>query len=54
MPLDAERGWELDLQRVARAIRPNTRLISIRIGYGRAGLATGPDAFRAYLSELAL
>jgi aspartate/methionine/tyrosine aminotransferase len=29
VPLDAERGWELDLDRLRAALRPNTTLISI-------------------------
>jgi aspartate/methionine/tyrosine aminotransferase len=35
--LDAERNWELDLDRVRDAIRPNTRLISINFPHNPTG-----------------
>jgi aspartate/methionine/tyrosine aminotransferase len=46
VPLDAERGWELDLERVARAIRPNTRLISINFPHNPTGKILEPERLR--------
>ena len=45
--LDAERGWELDLDRVARAIRPNTRMISINFPHNPTGKILEPERLRA-------
>jgi aspartate/methionine/tyrosine aminotransferase len=37
VPLDPQRDWALDLDRVAEAIRPNTRLISINFPHNPTG-----------------
>ena len=52
VPLDASDGWSLDVERVAAAIRPNTRLITINFPHNPTGALPGPDTYRA-LIELA-
>ncbi|PTR11206.1 MULTISPECIES: pyridoxal phosphate-dependent aminotransferase [unclassified Novosphingobium] len=37
VPLDPDQGWRLDLDRVAAAIRPNTRLVSINFPHNPTG-----------------
>jgi aspartate/methionine/tyrosine aminotransferase len=37
VPLDRDNGWDLDIERVAAAIRPNTRLISINFPHNPTG-----------------
>ena len=37
VPLDRDNAWNLDLERVAAAIRPNTRLISINFPHNPTG-----------------
>jgi len=37
VPLDPERDWDLDLDRVAAAIRPNTKLVSINFPHNPTG-----------------
>jgi len=37
VPLDSERDWDLDLDRVAAAIRPNTKLVSINFPHNPTG-----------------
>lgn len=37
VPLDPDTGWDLDLDRLAAAIRPNTRLVSINFPHNPTG-----------------
>jgi aspartate/methionine/tyrosine aminotransferase len=37
VPLDADNSWSLDIDQVARAIRPNTKLVSINIPHNPTG-----------------
>lgn len=37
VPLDADRNWDLDLDRIASSVRPNTRLISINFPHNPTG-----------------
>jgi len=37
VPLDADDGWSLDIDRIAAAIRPNTRLITINFPHNPTG-----------------
>lgn len=45
--LNPEKNWDLDLQRVKDAIRPNTRLISINFPNNPTGKVISHDAFQA-------
>jgi aspartate/methionine/tyrosine aminotransferase len=45
VPLDPEHGWTLDLERVAAAIRPNTKLVSINFPHNPTGKILEPDVF---------
>jgi aspartate/methionine/tyrosine aminotransferase len=46
VPLDAERGWALDLDRIAAAIRPETKLISINFPHNPTGAMISEDTLR--------
>jgi aspartate/methionine/tyrosine aminotransferase len=50
IPLDPERGWRLDIDRVAAAIRSNTRLISINFPHNPTGKVLQRDRFDALIA----
>lgn len=45
VPLDPTRGWSLDLDRLAQAIRPNTKLVSINFPHNPTGKILELDLF---------
>lgn len=45
VPLDASHDWNLDLDRVRAAIRPNTRLISVNFPHNPTGKILSQDEF---------
>jgi aspartate/methionine/tyrosine aminotransferase len=47
VPLDPDRGWTLDIDRVAAAIRPETKLISINFPHNPTGKILKRDRFDA-------
>lgn len=49
VPLDPERGWTLDIDRVAAAIRPETRLVSINFPHNPTGKILERDRFDALI-----
>jgi aspartate/methionine/tyrosine aminotransferase len=49
VPLDPERGWTLDIDRVTAAIRPETRLISINFPHNPTGKILERDRFDALI-----
>lgn len=50
VPLDPERGWALDIDRVAAAIRPNTKLVSINFPHNPTGKILERDRFDALVA----
>ena len=48
--LEAARGWELDLERVAAAIRPNTRLVLVNFPNNPTGKLLSAEAFAGLIS----
>lgn len=50
VPLDAEDDWSLDIDRVAAAIRPNTRLVSINFPHNPTGKILERDRFDALVA----
>lgn len=50
VPLDPDAGWDLDLDRVAGAIRPNTRLISINFPHNPTGRIIARDTLDGLVS----
>jgi hypothetical protein len=49
VPLDAEQSWDLDVERLRAAIRPNTRLISINFPNNPTGKISSRAAFDAII-----
>jgi aspartate/methionine/tyrosine aminotransferase len=49
VPLDADRSWSLDIDRVARSIRPNTKLISINFPHNPTGRILEHDRLTALI-----
>ncbi|MEQ8206417.1 MAG: pyridoxal phosphate-dependent aminotransferase [Woeseia sp.] len=49
IPLDPDDHWSLDIDRVASAIRPNTRLITINFPHNPTGANLSPDRFAALI-----
>jgi aspartate/methionine/tyrosine aminotransferase len=49
VPLDADDGWTLDIDRVAASIRPNTRLIAINFPHNPTGAILPPDRLHALI-----
>lgn len=49
VPLDADDGWSLDIDRVARAIRPNTRLVTINFPHNPTGTILPRDRYDALI-----
>lgn len=49
IPLEPEEGWSLDIDRVASAIRPNTRLVTINFPHNPTGAILSLDRYRALI-----
>ena len=49
VPLDPEDGWSLDIDRVAAAIRPNTRLVTINFPHNPTGAILPPERYHALI-----
>ena len=49
MPLDPDDGWSLDVDRVAAAIRPNTRLVTINFPHNPTGAILSRDRYDALI-----
>src|ERR1700730_973922 len=50
MALDSARGWALDIERLATAVRPNTKLISINFPNNPTGKILERDRFDALIA----
>ena len=50
VPLDADDGWSLDIDRVAEAIRPNTRLVTINFPHNPTGTVLSTDRYTALIA----
>jgi len=50
VPLDPKDGWSLDIDRVAAAIRPNTRLMTINFPHNPTGTILPLDRYNALIS----
>lgn len=49
VPLDPEDGWSLDIDRIAAAIRPNTKLITINFPHNPTGAILSLDRYMALI-----
>jgi len=49
IPLDPDDGWSLDIDRVAAAIRPNTRLVTINFPHNPTGAILPLDRYHALI-----
>lgn len=49
VPLDADDGWSLDIDRLAAAIRPNTKLVTINFPHNPTGAIPSLDRYRALI-----
>lgn len=49
VPLDPDDGWSLDIDRVAAAIRPNTRLLTINFPHNPTGAILPLDRYQALI-----
>lgn len=49
VPLDADDGWSLDIDRVADAIRPNTKLVTINFPHNPTGAILSLDRYQALI-----
>jgi len=49
VPLDPDEGWSLDIDRVAAAIRPNTRLVTINFPHNPTGAILPLDRYHALI-----
>ena len=47
LALEPENGWVLDLDRLRRALRPNTRLVAVNFPHNPSGAVPDPATFRA-------
>ena len=47
VPLDPDDGWSLDIDRVAAAVRPNTRLVTINFPHNPTGAILSLDRYHA-------
>ena len=47
VPLDPDDGWSLDIDRVADAVRPNTKLVTINFPHNPTGAILSPDRYDA-------
>ncbi len=50
VPLDADDNWSLDIDRVAAAIRPNTRLVTINFPHNPTGTILPLDRYQALIT----
>lgn len=50
VPLDPEDGWSLDIDRVAAALRPNTRLVTINFPHNPTGAILSLDRYEALIA----
>ncbi len=50
VPLDADDGWSLDIDRVAAAIRPNTRLLTMNFPHNPTGAILSQDRYDALIA----
>lgn len=49
VPLDPDDGWSLDIDRVAAAIQPNTRLVTINFPHNPTGAILSLDRYQALI-----
>ena len=49
IPLDPDDGWSLDIDRIAAAIRPNTRLVTINFPHNPTGAILPHDRYTALI-----
>jgi aspartate/methionine/tyrosine aminotransferase len=49
IPLDPDDGWSLDIDRVANAIRPNTRLVTINFPHNPTGAILSLDRYHTLI-----
>ena len=49
IPLDPDDGWTLDIDRVAAAIQPNTRLVTINFPHNPTGAILSRDRYQALI-----
>ncbi len=49
IPLDPDDGWSLDIDRVADAVRPNTKLVTINFPHNPTGAILSPDRYDALI-----
>lgn len=49
VPLDADDGWSLDIDRIAEAIRPNTKLVTINFPHNPTGTILPLDRYQALI-----
>lgn len=49
VPLDPDDGWSLDIDRVATAVRPNTRLVTINFPHNPTGAILTLDRYKALI-----
>ncbi|MEM9599033.1 MAG: pyridoxal phosphate-dependent aminotransferase [Acidobacteriota bacterium] len=49
VPLDPDDRWSLDIDRVAAAVRPNTRLVTINFPHNPTGAILSSDRYRALI-----
>lgn len=49
IPLDPDDGWSLDIDRLAEAIRPNTRLVTINFPHNPTGAILSLDRYQALI-----
>ena len=50
VPLDADDGWSLDVDRVAAAIKPNTRLLTMNFPHNPTGAVLSQDRYDALIA----
>lgn len=50
VPLDPDDGWSLDIDRVAAAIRPDTKLVTINFPHNPTGAILSPDRYEALIA----
>ncbi len=50
VPLDANDGWSLDIDRVAAAIKPNTRLLTMNFPHNPTGAVLSHDRYDALIA----
>jgi aspartate/methionine/tyrosine aminotransferase len=49
IPLDPDDNWSLDIDRVAAAVRPNTKLVTINFPHNPTGAILPPDRYQALI-----